>query len=214
MAAKEVELIRNILGGRQELFADLIGPHLRPLVRIVSAAIGSHQDVEDIVQQTALKAFTHLDQFRFEARFSTWLIRIGLNEARTWQRKCASSRLLALDLPTLNRLPVADHRHSPLVECQRSEASVRLRAAIAWLPEKYRIVILLRDLEDLSTSEVAQRLGLTIPAVKIRHMRARQRMAKLLRPLSHLLPMNGQSETIRPPRKQASNATHSPPRLG
>jgi len=79
---------------------DLIAPHLKPLLRIVQTTIGSHPDVEDIVQQTALKAITHLGQFRFEASFRTWLIRIGLNEARQWRRKCASSRFLALDLPT------------------------------------------------------------------------------------------------------------------
>jgi RNA polymerase sigma-70 factor (ECF subfamily) len=185
---EEGVLIRKILRGRRDLFGDLIAPHLTPLLRFVTARIGDRADVEDIVQQTALKAFTHLDQFRFEARFSTWLIRIGLNEARLWQRKCASSRLSTLDFPTLTQLPVADQRHSPLVECQRSEASVRLRTALAWLPEKYRIVVLLRDLEDLSISEVAQRLGLTIPAVKTRHMRARQKMAKFLRPLRQSRP--------------------------
>ena len=182
---EEGALIRKILCGRKDLFGELIAPHLTTLLRIVGATIGGHLEVEDIVQQTALKAFTHLRQFRFEARFSTWLIRIGLNEVRTWRRKCASSRLLALDLPTLTQLPVADQRHSPLIECQRNEASLRLRAALAWLPEKYRIVILLRDLEDLSIGEVAQRLGLTIPAVKTRHMRARQKMAKFLGPMNN-----------------------------
>jgi RNA polymerase sigma-70 factor (ECF subfamily) len=185
---EEGALIRTILLGRRDLFGDLIAPHLTRLQHTVRATIHGHPEVEDIVQQTALKAFTHLDQFRFEARFSTWLTRIGLNEVRTWRRKCASSLLLALDLPTLTQLPVADQRHSPLVECQRSEASARLRAALAWLPEKYRTVILLRDFEDLSISEVAQRLGLTIPAVKTRHRRARQKMAKFLGPMNHSQP--------------------------
>jgi len=176
----EVGLIREILGGRRDLFADLIAPHLTPLLRMVQSTIGSHPDAEDIVQQTALKALTHLDQFRFKAGFRTWLIRIGLNEARQWRRKCASSRFSALDLPTLTRLPALDESHSPLVQCQRREAIVRLRAAVAWLPEKYRIVVLLRDLEDLSLAETARRLGLTIPAVKTRHLRARKKMAKFL----------------------------------
>jgi RNA polymerase sigma-70 factor (ECF subfamily) len=181
---QEVTLIRQILGGRQELFADLIGPHITPLLRILRGTIGSHPDVEDIVQQTALKAFIHLEQFRYEASFRTWLIRIGLNEARGWRRKCASSRFVALDLLPLTQLPAADESRSPLVECQKSEAIVQLRAALAQLPEKYRIVILLRDFEELSLSEVARRLGLTIPAVKTRQSRARQKMAKFLGPLS------------------------------
>src|ERR1700730_6585567 len=182
---EEGALIHKILGGRRDLFADLIAPHLTTLFRIVRATIGGHPEEEDILQQTALKAFTHLEQLRFEDRFSPWLSRLGLNEVRMWQRKCASSRVLALDPPTLTQLPVADQRHSPLVEFQRSEASVRLHAALSWLPEKYRIVILLRDLEDLSIFEVAQRLGLTIPAVKTRHRRARQKMAKFLGPMNH-----------------------------
>jgi len=181
---EEVGLIHKILGGRRELFGDLIEPHLTPLLRMVQATMGGHPDVDDIVQQTALKAFTHLEQFRCEASFRTWLIRIGLNEARDWRRKCASSRLLALDLPTLTQFPIADESHSPLVECQRSQATIRLRDALARLPEKYRIVIHLRDFEDLNVSEVARRLGLSIPAVKTRHLRARRKLAKSLGRLS------------------------------
>jgi RNA polymerase sigma-70 factor (ECF subfamily) len=178
--AEEVDLIRAVLGGRRDLFADLIAPHFTPLLRIVRATIGSHPDFEDIVQQTALKAFTRLDQFRFEASFRTWLIQIGLNEARQWRRQCVSSRLVALDSSALTQLPAADQSPSPLVECQRSEVIVRLRSAVARLPERYRIVILLRDLEELSLVEVAQRLGLTITAAKARHWRARREMAKLI----------------------------------
>jgi RNA polymerase sigma-70 factor, ECF subfamily len=177
---KEVALIRAILGGRQDLFADLIAPHLTPLLRTLRATFGNHPDLEDILQQTALKAFTHLAQFRFQASFRTWLIRIGFNEARQWRRRAASSRSVALDPALLTQLPVADESHSPLVECQRSEVVVRLRGALARLPEEYRTIILLRDLEELSLSEVAQRLRLTLPAVKTRHWRARRTIAKLL----------------------------------
>ena len=181
--AEEVGLIRKILGGHHDLFDDLIEPHLKTLVRIVTATIGNHPEVEDIIQQAALKAFVHLGQFRFEASFRTWLIGIGLNEARAWRRKCASSRLLALDPIALIHLQVADESNSPWVEFQRTEASIRLRAALALLPEKYRIVMLLRDLYGFTLSEVAQRLGLTISTVKTRQRRARQKMAMFLRPL-------------------------------
>src|SRR5690348_1095617 len=116
---EEAGLIREIIDGRRELFADLIGPHLIPLLHIVRRTTGRHPDVEDIVQQAVIKALTHLDQFRFEASFRTWLIRIGLNEARQWQRKYAASRFVAVDLPTLTQLRAADESRSPLVECQR-----------------------------------------------------------------------------------------------
>jgi RNA polymerase sigma-70 factor (ECF subfamily) len=176
---EEVALIRKIISGRRELFGDLIAPHLSPLWGIVRATIGSHADVEDIVQQATLKALIHLEQFRFEASFRTWLIRIGLNEARQWRRKCTPSRFTILDLSVLAQLP-ATEGHSPLIECQKSEAKIRLRAALARLPEKYRVVVHLRDLEGLSISEVARKLDLTIPAVKTRHLRGRQKIAKLL----------------------------------
>src|SRR5438552_1418996 len=76
MAIEEGELIRRILGGQRDLFGDLIAPHLTPLLRALRATIGGYVELEDIVQQTVLKAFTHLEQFRFEASFRTWLIRI------------------------------------------------------------------------------------------------------------------------------------------
>jgi RNA polymerase sigma-70 factor (ECF subfamily) len=187
-ATEEFGLIRKILGGRQDLFADLIAPHLRPLLQMVRATVGGHPDVEDIVQQTALKAFTHLEQFRCEASFRSWLIRIGINEARAWRRKCASSRLLAFDPNTLTQFPVSDQSPSPCAEYERREASVRLRAAMACLPEKYRAVVLLRDFHGFSISEVAGRLGLTVTAVKTRQHRARKKMAKFLKPSSRLQP--------------------------
>lgn len=188
MDTGECCLIREILSGRHDLFAELIAPHLAPLVRIVRASVGNHPDVEDIVQTTALKALKHLGQFRRESSFRTWLIQIGVNEARQWRRKSGSSRLLVLEPFLLAQLPFADERRSSLVECQRAEAIARLRSALARLPEKDRIVILLRDLEELSLADAAVRLGLTLPATKSRHFRARRKMAKLITGLNHSQP--------------------------
>jgi RNA polymerase sigma-70 factor (ECF subfamily) len=184
--ATEAALIRKILAGRRDLFGDLIAPHLGALSRILRAKLGAHPDVEDILQQTALKAFTHLAQFRFEAGFRTWLIRIGINEARQWQRKCASSPVIECAPLALSELPNSSQGHSPWTEYQRAETGARVGAAIARLPEKYRTVILLRDLEDLSISEVAMKLNLTIPTVKTRHRRARQKVAKFLQLTRHV----------------------------
>ena len=185
---EEARMIRRIVSGQRDLFGELIAPHLRPLSCIVQASIGAHPDAEDIVQQATLKAFTHLAQFRFEASFKTWLIGIGLNEVRQWRRKHSSSRPRSFALADLRNLHLVDPSHSPLIECQNNEAAGQLRAAVARLPEKYRLVILLRDLEDLSVTEVAGRLGLTIPAVKTRHLRARQKVARFLARPSRSLP--------------------------
>jgi RNA polymerase sigma-70 factor (ECF subfamily) len=184
----EAALIRKIVGGQRDLFGDLIAPHLTPLLRIVRATMGGHAEVDDIVQQTVLKAFTRLAQFRFEAGFRTWLIQIGINEARQWRRRYASSRVLEFTPAAFSELRIADQSHSPLIEYQRSETGAQVGAALARLPEKYRIVIFLRDLEELSISEVAGRLGLTIPAVKTRHRRARQKVAGFLEQSSKFRP--------------------------
>src|SRR5437868_3484505 len=145
--ADESALIRKIVGGDRALFGDLITPYLTPLSRIVRATVGGRPEVEDIVQQTALKAFTHLAQFRFEAGFRTWLIQIGLNEARQWRRKYFRSPLVEFTPLAFSELPAADQSHSPLIEYHRSENGGHLGAALTRLPEKYRNVILLRDLE-------------------------------------------------------------------
>jgi RNA polymerase sigma-70 factor (ECF subfamily) len=176
---EEAGLIRKVIGGRRDLFANLIEPHLTPLLRIVQRTMGQHADVDDVVQQAALKALTHLEQFRCEASFRTWLIQIAL-KARQWRRHYAPSRFVPLDTALLQHLSIADERQSPLAETQRREAAVRLRAALDRLPEKYRTVIYLRDLECLSLADVAQLLGLTVPAVKTRQMRARKKIAKIL----------------------------------
>jgi RNA polymerase sigma factor (sigma-70 family) len=175
---EEAALIRKIVGGQPDLFGDLIAPHLTPLLRTVRITMGGDAEADDIVQQTVLKAFTRLAQFRFEAGFRTWLIQIGLNETRQWWRKHTSSPFV--EFTPAAELLFADQSDSPLIECQRSETSAQVTAALARLPEKYRNVIVLRDLEGLRVSEVAVRLGLTIPAVKTRHRRARQKVAELL----------------------------------
>lgn len=212
ISTEEITLISQILDGRRDLFGELIAPYLKLLFRIVQSRIGAHADVEDIIQQTALKALNHLGQFRFEASFRTWLIQISLNETRQWLRERASSRIIALDRFTLTQLPAADESASPLSECQRSEATVRLRTALARLPEKYRRIILLRDFEEFSISEVAQQLKLTIPAVKTRHRRARQKIARSLtvelfrirRPIEDCLEILRESPVCLVPRRAKS----------
>lgn len=176
----ESSLIRLILNGRPDLFGELIAPHLGPLSSFVRGKMGAGSEAEDIVQQTALKAFTHLEQFRFEASFRTWLIQIGLNESRQWRRKNAASRLVDIPAPRFAELPIPDHTHSPLLGYQRNETCAQVRAALERLPERYRDVIVMRDMEELSILEVSAKLGLSVPAVKTRHRRARQKVAKLL----------------------------------
>ena len=136
--SEEAVLIGRILAGRKDLFDELLKPHLAPLWRVVQAKMGTDTDVEDVVQQTLLKAYLHLEQFRNEARFSTWLIRIARHEIL--QRHCLpwSSHVVSLDPPALCKFQGSEETASPYKRLERMETNNLLRKAIAELPEKYQ----------------------------------------------------------------------------
>jgi RNA polymerase sigma-70 factor (ECF subfamily) len=177
---KEASLIREVLAGRTELLEDLMKPHLAMLRRLIQRKMGNDPEVEDIVQQTMLKSFTHLKQFRFEACFRTWLIRIALNEiAQCWRRR-VPGRWIGLECSAQAMLHAADSSECPFRSYERSQTADSLQRAVNSLPEAYRVVVRMRDLEERSISEVAEALCLSIGAVKSRHHRGRSRMADLL----------------------------------
>jgi len=174
-------LICKVREGRKDLFDDLLQPHLTALFRFVRAKMRHDPDADDVIQSTMLKAYLRLEQFRFEASFRTWLMAIALNEILQWHRKRVASRMLTVRPMALSQLPIADQGPSPLRECQRQELAALLQRALGRLPEKYQLVIRLRDLQDLSFSETAARLRLSIATVKTRHRRARLQMMRFLR---------------------------------
>jgi len=177
----DAQLIAEVLSGRSELFSSLLEPHLPTLLRFVRARIRDDAEAEDVIQQTLLKAFTKLQQFRHEASFRTWLSQIAVNEVRQLQRKRLSSVIISLDQNSF--LQFADSAASPFEECERHERITSLQRALPKLPEDYRILIRLRDLQQLSIAETAGLLQLSIPTVKSRHHQARLRMARLLAPI-------------------------------
>jgi RNA polymerase sigma-70 factor, ECF subfamily len=176
----EALLIREILAGRRDLFDDLIAPHLDAVRRTVRARMGNDPDIDDVAQQAVFKAYTRLEQFRFEGGFRTWLIRIALNEViQNWRRRVAS-RSVMMAPSDLAAVSAADPKDSPFNLCVRSQTAKLLQTALATLPEPYRLVVRMRDFEERSVAEVADALSLTVAAVKTRHHRARVRMAKIL----------------------------------
>jgi RNA polymerase sigma factor (sigma-70 family) len=177
---RETLLIREILAGRRDLFDDLIQPHWGAVRRAVRARMGNDPDIDDVAQQAVFKAFMHLEQFRYEGGFRTWLIRIALNEVIQNWRKRVASRAVVVEPFTLASVSVADPKDSPFRLCVRSQTARLLQSAVATLPERYRLVIRMRDFEERSVAEVAEALSLTTAAVKTRHHRARQRMATIL----------------------------------
>jgi RNA polymerase sigma-70 factor (ECF subfamily) len=174
-------LIRQILNGRQELLDDLLAPYLSAVSAVVKARMGDDPDVEDVVQASVFKAFTHLQQFRFEASFKTWLIQIAINEvAQNWRKKLPS-RTASLDRLALGDQLASDAKDSPFDQYSRNQNARLLHVAVASLPEPYRQVILLREFEEHSIIEVAKALRLTVASVKTRQHRGRRRVAKLLK---------------------------------
>lgn len=168
--AEEV-LIDHALRGRGDAFAALIRPHVGPLNQFARRRLQSESDAEDVVQQSMLLAFCKLRQFRREASFKTWLSSIALNEVfRSLKRQAAAHiQPLAESLAGL-----ADPSISPHVQCEQREKAERLHKALTTLPEKYRLVIQLRDLRELSIAETAKSLAMSHAAVRTRHHRARK----------------------------------------
>lgn len=165
-------LIESVLEGRTDAFVDLVGPHLGPLTRFARMRLRNDPEAEDVVQQAVLQAFHNLGQFRREASFKTWLSRIASNEVIHLRRGRAIAAVKSLPGNVADRL--ADPAAPADMQLQRRQETARLRRALTRLPEKYRMIIELRDLHELSVAATAQSLSLTVANVKTRHHRARK----------------------------------------
>jgi RNA polymerase sigma-70 factor (ECF subfamily) len=167
---------------RETQFMSLLEPHLNSVKRMVRGMVRNDYDAEDILQQTLLKAFACLNQFRFEASFKTWLTRIAINESRQIHRKSRTGQTSFVEPEMLDGLQVAEDRESPQNLYQRKENSERLQRAMSRLPGIYRTVVEMRDMNELSVMETALRLNVGISTVKTRHRRARMWLLKSLAP--------------------------------
>jgi RNA polymerase sigma-70 factor, ECF subfamily len=183
----EVELIRRVRGGDADLFYELVRPYERRVYSAAFAILRNAADAEDAAQEAVLKAFRHIKQFREEARFSTWLIQIAVNEARMRRRKNHTDVMEPIaDRPdeTGNYTPrdFADWREIPSETLERKEVREKLAAALASLGDIYREVFVLRDMQHLSIEETAEALKISTASVKTRLLRARQMLRDLLAP--------------------------------
>jgi len=158
----------------------MLEPHLSCLQRIARKMTKNPWDADDLVQQTLLKAFIHLDQFRFEASFTSWLTTIAMNEQRKLHRKPITTLTQAMDTRALEGLAVASQYDSPAAAFERLEGARRLHSALDCMSTSYRGVVRLRDLNELSVQETAQLLSVSIEAIKTRHHRARKKLRLLL----------------------------------
>jgi RNA polymerase sigma-70 factor (ECF subfamily) len=185
----EADLIARILAGEKELFHDLIRPYERMVFMTVFSIVKNETDAEDGAQDAMVNAYRHLSKFRGDAKFSTWLTTIAVNEGRQKLRRAKRAKEDSLDEPIegedqeITPAPLTDWREIPLESLERKELREELRSAVADLPDKYREIFTLRDIEELNVAETAAALGINENMVKVRLHRARMMLQKRLAPI-------------------------------
>lgn len=183
----EAEMIAAILAGEIELYHELIRPYERSVYVIALSYMKNEADAEDAAQEAFVRAFRKLPSFRAESKFSTWLISITINEARTRLRRQTLIRMEPLDqLPDEDKgyspALLRDWREIPSEALEREEVRHLIQRALEQLPDIYRQVFVLRDVEELTIRETAETLNISIPSVKVRLHRARVMLQKQLAP--------------------------------
>ncbi len=181
----DVELVARAKAGDAAAFEQLIRQYERQIFRTAQHITQNREDAEDITQDVFFKAFQKLDQFQGNSKFSTWLVRIAVNESLMRLRKRKTSKTVSMDQDVQTdegSIPrdFAEWRPNPEQNYNQAELADILRKTIAGLPPGFRTVFTLRDIENLSTEETAEALGLSVPAVKSRLLRARLQLRERL----------------------------------
>lgn len=187
----DTEVIKRILDGEKELFEILLRRYNQTLYRVIRSYIQSENDVEDVMQNAYIKAFQKLVQFRGDATFSTWLIRIGINEALQHIRKNKrnpGANGHDEDLTKILQLPETD-KMNPEKHMIKHEIQLLVEKAIDRLPEKYRIIFMLHEVEGAKNSEIANCLNLSDSNVKVRLHRAKNLLKEEFYKLSSEAPV-------------------------
>jgi RNA polymerase sigma-70 factor, ECF subfamily len=177
-------LVAAAKSGDMNAFETLVSRYERKIFRLAQNITQNREDAEDVMQEAFLKAFEHLHEFEGNSRFYTWLVRIAVNQALMKLRKRRPNQVsLDEDIDTGEELmprEVEDWGPSPIERYEQSELREILNGVISELDPSFRIVFQLRDIEDLSTEETAETLGLSVPAVKSRLLRARLKLRQKL----------------------------------
>ena len=181
----ESALVARAKAGDMGAFSDLITHYDRRVFRMAKQITQNDDDAEDVLQETFLKAYSHLDDFQGNSKFYTWLVRIAVNEALMKLRKRRSDRTVPLDEPIDTGedevvREIAVWEENPEQRYSREELGSILDEAIESLKPAYRTVFILRDIEELSIEETAEALDLSISAVKSRLLRARLQLREKL----------------------------------
>jgi RNA polymerase sigma-70 factor, ECF subfamily len=185
---EEAALVASLRAGDESAYEALVRTYGGRLMSVARRMLRNEEDARDVVQAAYLSAFRSMDGFEGTCQLSTWLHRIVVNTAlmrmRTRRRKPEESidaLLPAFKDDGHHVAEFADWSAQPDDLLQQDETRAFVRSCVAELPDNYRVVLLLRDIEEMSTQEVADALGMTAAAVKIRLHRARQALATLVR---------------------------------
>jgi RNA polymerase sigma-70 factor (ECF subfamily) len=183
-AARDLELIEAYQGGRLEAFDQLVTAYDAHVRRILAQLNVPAADVEDLAQEVFLRVFRNLPRFRGQSSFYTWLYRITVNVFfdHNKKRKRADVRLMRLQNALIDVSNVREDDQDPFLACHSALTRRAFADAIAALPEAFRAVVAMREVDDLSYEEIASLSGISIGTVRSRLSRARARLKELLAP--------------------------------
>jgi len=182
---EESALVAQAREGDTVAFGELVRRYEGKIFRLAQHITQNREDAEDVLQETFLKSYEHLDQFKGDSKFYTWIVRIAVNQALMKLRRRKTDKSVSLDEQidtgedTVVR-EIAAWGENPEEHFSREELGDVLDTAIQSLEPLYRSVFVLRDIEELSTEETAEALGLSVPAVKSRLLRARLQLREKL----------------------------------
>ena len=174
------EVVARVLLGETSLYGSLVQRHNPRLYKVLRSILGSHEVVEDVMQEGHARALTHLDRFEGRSSFITWLSRVMINEAYTHLRRRRVFQPLDLNPEAGDRqqIQLASRALNPEQDAIQQELRRILKAAVDSLPELYRAVFTAREITEASTAEAAVHLGITEQCVKSRMSRARRLLQK------------------------------------
>ncbi len=184
----DAELVRRAQRGNTNAFEELVRRYERKVYNIAYRLLGDEEEATEALQDTFLRAYRFIKKFKFKSSFYTWLYRIATNVSLSRLARRKKQDTVSLDMPLKESenilLEIPDEEHSPERAFQQKMLREKIQEAVASLPEDYRTVVVLRDLEGLSNEEVSRVLRLSVAAVKSRLHRGRlvlrQRLAEHL----------------------------------
>jgi RNA polymerase sigma-70 factor (ECF subfamily) len=183
--ADETTLVAQSREGDTAAFGELVRRYEGKIFRLAQHVTQNREDAEDVLQETFMKSYEHLDQFQGNSKFYTWIVRIAVNQALMKLRRRKTDKSVSLDETidtgedTMVR-EIAAWDEDPEQRFSRDELGGILDTAVQSLEPPYRSVFTLRDIDELSTEETAEALGLSVPAVKSRLLRARLQLREKL----------------------------------